>query len=228
LEVEHLLPRFKGGSDAEENLWLACRLCNGYKAAQTHTVDPVSGESVDLFNPRDQSWNVHFKWSDSGTHILGLTPAGRATVIALQLNNSISLMVRREWVSAGWHPPAPNSVAAEAMKNQSEIRKRFLSDEVPVRLGGARLESGAFSSSPSHHDAVMDLTEESKFFIEWTAIETEVDVQADLVRIQVDLARWQIRANQDRENESTRLNLASAAKGWSDSVLQMSGLLNDS
>lgn len=105
LEVEHLLPGGKGGGDAEENLWLACRLCNGYKAAQTRTVDPVSGESVDLYNPRNQVWTTHFKWSDAGTHILGLTPTGRATVIALQLNNSIALMVRREWVSAGWRPP---------------------------------------------------------------------------------------------------------------------------
>jgi L-lactate dehydrogenase (cytochrome) len=30
---------------------------------------------------------------------------GRATVIALQLNHVMAVMVRREWVAAGWHPP---------------------------------------------------------------------------------------------------------------------------
>lgn len=117
------------------------------------------------------------------------------------------------------------------MKNESHIKERFMKDEFPVRLGGiasnlARVSS--FSRSASHQEAVMGLIEESKYFIEWTASEAEADVQADLVRLQVDLARWQIRANQDWESESTRHNLASAAKGWSDSVLQMSGLVNDS
>jgi hypothetical protein len=36
---------------------------------------------------------------------MGRTTCGRATIIALQLNNMIAIMVRREWVAAGWHPP---------------------------------------------------------------------------------------------------------------------------
>ncbi|WP_260441293.1 HNH endonuclease [Microcystis sp. M31BS1] len=35
LEIEHIIPKAKGGSDDEYNLWLACRLCNGYKGRQT-------------------------------------------------------------------------------------------------------------------------------------------------------------------------------------------------
>ena len=31
LEIEHILPRARGGSDDEDNLWLACRLCNNAK-----------------------------------------------------------------------------------------------------------------------------------------------------------------------------------------------------
>jgi hypothetical protein len=37
--------------------------------------------------------------------IIGITPTGRSTVVALDLNNVISLMVRRNWVKADWHPP---------------------------------------------------------------------------------------------------------------------------
>jgi hypothetical protein len=40
-----------------------------------------------------------------GIQVVGLSDCGRATVIALQLNNVIAVLVRREWVAAGWHPP---------------------------------------------------------------------------------------------------------------------------
>lgn len=46
------------------------------------------------------------RWSQDGTQIEGITAAGRATVRALQLNHVISVMVRRSWVAAGWHPPS--------------------------------------------------------------------------------------------------------------------------
>jgi len=41
LEIEHIIPRATGGTDDEDNLWLACRLCNGFKAAQTHADDRI-------------------------------------------------------------------------------------------------------------------------------------------------------------------------------------------
>jgi hypothetical protein len=105
LEIDHVVPRAAGGTDSEGNLWLSCRTCNLYKGARTEGVDPHLGRSVRLFNPRRQRWNLHFGWSVDGVYVLGLTPVGRATVVALQLNNAISVMVRREWVGAGWHPP---------------------------------------------------------------------------------------------------------------------------
>ncbi len=105
LEIEHIIPTARGGSDEEENLWLACRLCNGYKAIQTHAVDPLTGRRVRLFDPRRQQWARHFRWSADGTEVRGRTATGRATVVALQLNNPIARMVRSAWVSVGWHPP---------------------------------------------------------------------------------------------------------------------------
>jgi hypothetical protein len=105
LQVDHLKPIAKGGSDAEDNLCLACELCNQYKWTKTDGLDPESGEIVALFNPRQQKWHDHFTWSEGGIEIIGLTTCGRATVIALRLNNSIAVTVRRNWVRAGWHPP---------------------------------------------------------------------------------------------------------------------------
>jgi hypothetical protein len=108
LEIEHIIPKAKGGTDEEENLWLACRLCNSYKGIQTDAEDPVTAKRMKLFNPRQQKWSRHFAWSDDGTQILGRTACGRATVIALQLNNIVSVTVRQQWVIAGWHPPTEN------------------------------------------------------------------------------------------------------------------------
>ena len=105
MEVDHIIPKAQGGSDEEDNLWLGCRLCNNFKAAQTQGLDSETGQRVRLFDPRRQRWSEHFAWSEDGTRVLGKTPCGRATVVGLQLNNLIAVMVRKEWVSAGWHPP---------------------------------------------------------------------------------------------------------------------------
>jgi hypothetical protein len=105
LEIEHILPRTAGGTDDETNLWLACRLCNCYKADQTYASDPQTGRVVELFHPRKDRWAEHFQWSPDGTQIAGRTPCGRATVAALQLNSLVATTVRRYWVQAGWHPP---------------------------------------------------------------------------------------------------------------------------
>ncbi|NCO41262.1 MAG: HNH endonuclease [Armatimonadetes bacterium CG_4_10_14_3_um_filter_66_18] len=107
LELEHLVPRAKGGTDREENLWLACHSCNLHKSDQTHGMDPLTGRRVRLFNPRRQRWPRHFRWSAEGAHIVGRTACGRATVVALSLNNLTALTVRRNWIRAGWHPPSP-------------------------------------------------------------------------------------------------------------------------
>ncbi len=105
LEIDHIIPTAKGGSDDKENLWLACRMCNNFKGTPTHAIDPVSGQQVRLFSPRHQSWKRHFLWDAEGTRIIGRTACGRVTIIALQLNHPIAVMVRQQWVTAGWHPP---------------------------------------------------------------------------------------------------------------------------
>ena len=106
LHIEHIFPRSQGGSSDERNLWLACSLCNRYKSDQTHAREPVTGRRVHLFNPRRQQWQRHFRWSVEGTEIVGQTVCGRATVVALQLNNDRAILVRQHWIQAGWHPPS--------------------------------------------------------------------------------------------------------------------------
>ncbi len=81
MEIEHIIPEALGGRTEEENLWLACSLCNQHKGSRVAGRDPVTDESVPLFNPRRQIWTEHFAWTADGARILGLTKAGRATVL---------------------------------------------------------------------------------------------------------------------------------------------------
>jgi HNH endonuclease len=107
LEIEHIIPLAKGGSNAETNLWLACPIYNRFKGDRTTAVDPETGATAPLFNPRHQKWSDHFGWSDDGLRIIGYTAIGRATVAALHLSADPDVLeVRSYWVLAGWHPPA--------------------------------------------------------------------------------------------------------------------------
>lgn len=106
LTIDHVIPIAAGGPTTRDNLWLACRPCNEFKGAQTHAEEPETGGMVPLFHPRAQDWRDHFAWSADKTHIIGLTPTGRATVTALQLNRPMLVRARRRWILAGWHPPS--------------------------------------------------------------------------------------------------------------------------
>lgn len=105
MDVEHIRPEAAGGLTEENNLWLSCSKCNLHKADRTEAIDPQTGETVPLFNPRHQTWSDHFVWSNEGDFILGRTATGRATIEALKLNRAILVTARQLWVKAGLHPP---------------------------------------------------------------------------------------------------------------------------
>lgn len=105
LVMDHILPRSMDGSDERDNLAACCYRCNEFKGARTHAIDPATGELVPLYNPRVQKWSEHFSWANGGTHIVGLTAVGRATVITLRLNNEYVVEARILWIAQDWHPP---------------------------------------------------------------------------------------------------------------------------
>ena len=103
--VDHVISEKHGGNTVAENLAYACVFCNQAKGSDVGSIHWETNTFVRLFNPRTEKWNEHFRWSADGTEILGISPIGRATVIALKLNNEIILISRRLWVSVGWFPP---------------------------------------------------------------------------------------------------------------------------
>ena len=68
LEVEHLVPRVKGGSNEEDNLWLSCSLCNRYKGAQTSAPDPLTGNIEALKLNNELAVEVRRNWVRAGWH----------------------------------------------------------------------------------------------------------------------------------------------------------------
>lgn len=102
---DHIQPISKGGKTSFENVCLACRACNEFKGNSTETLDPLTGETFPLFNPRQQEWSDHFAWSIDSTKVESLTAIGRATVVGLRMNNQVIVAARKRWVISGWHPP---------------------------------------------------------------------------------------------------------------------------
>ena len=114
------------------------------------------------------------------------------------------------------------------MKDWTLIRERYLHDDLPIRLAGLaanlrRIKS--FAAEESNQEVVAGLIEESKFFIEWTAADTEIDTAAQLVELQIQFARWQYNWSRIWPDSSGRQQLAEGSLAWSERVLALSGLM---
>jgi hypothetical protein len=102
--LEHIVPLAEDGSDGFENRALACAACNLAKSDRTSGTDSETKQSVRLFDPRNVAWDEHFQFDLESAHIVGLTPAGRATVESLDLNADFRLDSRELWLAAGLLP----------------------------------------------------------------------------------------------------------------------------
>lgn len=97
-EVEHIVPLRDGGSNGPENLAIACRSCNVHKSSRRTGLDAVSGETVRLFDPRNDDWNGHFRIDLDRAEIVGQTPIGRVTVELLSMNAPRHVEARAQWI----------------------------------------------------------------------------------------------------------------------------------
>jgi hypothetical protein len=100
--IDHVLPHSSGGETILANLALACHHCNAHKWAHTVGIDPVSGASLPLFNPRTEVWSDHFQWFVQEPGVLeGKTARGRATIAQLQINDPDMIAIRQLLASLG-------------------------------------------------------------------------------------------------------------------------------
>lgn len=115
------------------------------------------------------------------------------------------------------------------MRNWTAFKERYLRDALPIRLGNlasnlARIQSRC--QDIANRELVEMVLQESKYFIEWTAAEAEVETAAELVELQIQLARWQYCWATIWDDTQQRMMVAQQARIWSDRVLDMSGLLS--
>jgi hypothetical protein len=104
-DFEHIVPRSVGGATAFDNLCFSCPTCNRYKSDLVSAPDPVTLKEVALFHPQQDRWLEHFAWNEDATQIVGLTPTGRATIVALKMNRQPMIRLRQMWVAMKEHPP---------------------------------------------------------------------------------------------------------------------------
>jgi hypothetical protein len=104
--LDHIIAEKHGGTTSEDNLALACTLCNARKGSDLASVDELTGAIEPLFHPRRDRWSDHFRLSDG--QIEPLTPRGRATERLLRLNEPDRIEERVLLITAGViTPPTP-------------------------------------------------------------------------------------------------------------------------
>jgi hypothetical protein len=92
--LEHVVPKQHGGGDDIENLAWSCSRCNRRKGPNLASIDPITSELTELYNPRKLVWAEHFAVRDA--RIFGITGVGRATVRLLDMNAHHRVQLRRE------------------------------------------------------------------------------------------------------------------------------------
>lgn len=97
--IEHIVAKQHGGTDDTDNLCLACDRCNLHKGPNLSSIDPDSGQIVELFHPRRDDWNARFE--SMGGWIIGITPTGRATAQLMQMNATRRRQLRERLIAEG-------------------------------------------------------------------------------------------------------------------------------
>jgi 5-methylcytosine-specific restriction endonuclease McrA len=97
--VDHVVASQHHQDDTPSNLALACDRCNLHKGTNLAAIDPETGDTVPVFNPRTDSWDDHFALVDA--EVMGTTPTGRATARLLAMNSERRLLLRKRLLATG-------------------------------------------------------------------------------------------------------------------------------
>lgn len=100
--IDHIQSEKHGGKTELDNLCLACFRCNSFKGSDVAGVDPLTGLTTLLFNPRKHLWESHFTMEEG--LIIPKSPEARLTVIILRLNATSQLIPRTLLLEQGRYP----------------------------------------------------------------------------------------------------------------------------
>lgn len=102
-QPDHIIAQKHDGPTELTNLALSCYDCNLHKGPNIAGIDGETGNVIQLFHPRQQSWGDHFEWN--GPTLVAKTPAGRATIAVLQINREDRVILRGELIDEDVFPP---------------------------------------------------------------------------------------------------------------------------
>jgi hypothetical protein len=100
--IDHVVAVKHGGTNAPENLALACSQCNHHKGSDLSTTLTSNKDIAILYNPREDAWEAHFFVRDGSLH--SNTRAGLATIKLLQINDPDRVLQRALLQAAGRWP----------------------------------------------------------------------------------------------------------------------------
>jgi 5-methylcytosine-specific restriction endonuclease McrA len=107
-QVDHVIAEKHGGDTTPDNLALSCSLCNQAKGSDIASIDPNTGKTIRLYNPRRDTWTEHFTFEVESGLIQPQTAIGRVTAKLLRINRLENLPVRQILAKTG-HIPPPRS-----------------------------------------------------------------------------------------------------------------------
>ncbi len=117
------------------------------------------------------------------------------------------------------------------MNDLSKIQKRYLEEENPMKLGHlasdlARIAS--LTNMKAGEQALLSVIEEAKFFTEWAATSSgvSIEIQIFLAEIQGFLARKELEADSNLNNEEWKKSLSHCVRTWSHELLEKAGFLD--
>ncbi len=100
--IDHIIARQHRGATSQEHLALACFFCNSYKGPNISGLNPQTGRTIRLFNPKKDRWSRHFAWR--GPYLDGRTHTGRITVSLLAINRFEAVELREYLIREGSFP----------------------------------------------------------------------------------------------------------------------------
>ncbi len=103
VQVDHIISEKRGGRTEEDNLALACVVCNRAKGSGVGSIDWHTNTFVRFYNPRTDRWTSHFNLD--GVQIIPLTDIARVTERLLQFNIRERLLEREILQMIGRYPP---------------------------------------------------------------------------------------------------------------------------
>ena len=105
------------------------------------------------------------------------------------------------------------------MREWYTLKERYLRDQRPIRLENLASNLARIKScyqNAANGELIENLLQESKLFIEWAAQDAEIEIAAELVELQIQLACWQYSWARIWEDATPRMRVGEPGRIWSE------------